>query len=125
MRHIKGRKKLNRRPAHRRAMLRNQVMTLILYGSLTSTKPRIKEVRRLAEKMVTIARQGNTFHARRRARMILPYSEEALDKLFTQIAPKYVQRPGGYTRFVPLGQRVSDTAPMAKLTWVEDEVNAS
>jgi len=120
MRHLKGRKKLNRRPAHRRAMLRNQVMNLILYGSLTTTKPRVKEVRRLAERMVTIARKGNTFHARRKARMMLPYSEKALDKLFTEIAPRYVQRPGGYTRMIPLGQRISDTAPMAKLTWVEE-----
>ena len=116
--HQSGRKKLNRAPAHRRSMLRNQVMTLITYGHLVTTKVRIKEVRRIAEKLVTLAREGNTFNARRRAKALLPYKDEVLVKLFNEIAPRYVSRPGGYTRIIPLGRRISDTADMAKLEWV-------
>ena len=116
--HQSGRKKLNKAPAHRRALLRNQVMTLITYGHLVTTKTRIKEVRRFAEKLVTLAREGNNFNARRRAKALLPYKEEVLSKLFTEIAPRYVSRPGGYTRIIPLAKRISDTADMARLEWV-------
>lgn len=119
MNHQKGRKKLNLNPAHKRSLLRNQTILLIEKGSLTSTKARVKEVRRFAEKLVTLAREGNTFNARRRAKAILPYKDEALVKLFTEIAPRYVNRPGGYTRIIPLGRRVSDTSEVAKLEWVE------
>ena len=68
--------------------------------------------------MVTLARQGNTFNVRRRAKSILPYKDTALDKLFKEIAPQYIDRPGGYTRIIPMGRRVSDTAEIAKLEWV-------
>ena len=118
MRHQNGRKKLNLQSDHRKALLRNQAITLISHGSLTSTKARVKEVRRFAEKLVTIAREGNTVNARRRAQALLPYKDEALVKLFMEIAPRYTQRPGGYTRIIPLGKRMSDTAMMAKLEWV-------
>lgn len=118
MNHQCGRKKLNLNSAHRRALLRNQTIMLIEQGSVTSTKARVKEVRRFAEKLVTIAREGNTFNARRRAKALLPYKVEALEKLFADIAPRYVQRPGGYTRIIPLGRRVSDTAEIAMLEWV-------
>jgi len=118
MKHQSGRKKLNRSGPHRRSMLRNQVMTLIKYGHLVTTKTRAKEVRRIAEKLVTLARKGNTYQVRRRAQQILPYEGAPLDKLFTEIAPRYIHRPGGYTRIIPLGRRVSDTSTMAKLEWV-------
>ena len=118
MRHQNGRKKLNLKGSHRKSLLRNQVIHLITYGSLTSTKANVKEVQRLAEKMVTLARVGNEFNARRRAQALLPYKQEALLKLFNDIAPKYVGRPGGYTRVIPLGRRKSDTATIAKLEWV-------
>ncbi|HBY05549.1 MAG: 50S ribosomal protein L17 [candidate division TM6 bacterium GW2011_GWE2_42_60] len=118
MKHQKSIKKLNLAAPHRRALLRNQVISLILNGSLTTTKARAKEVKRLAEKMVTLARGGNTFNNRRRAKELLPYKEEALVKLFTEIAPQYVTRPGGYTRLYLLGRRMSDTAEMARLEWV-------
>lgn len=118
MKHQIGRKKLNVKPAHRKALLRNQVIHLITYGNLTSTKTQIKEVQKLAEKLVTIARVGNTFNARRRVKAMLPYKEEAILKLFQEIAPNYVQRPGGYTRVISLGQRPSDTATIARLEWV-------
>lgn len=118
MMHQNGRKKLNLKAPHKRSMMRNQVIHLITYGHLVTTKARIKEVRRLAEKVVTIARQGNTFNARRRVHALLPYKQEAVIKLFKEIAPKYVDRPGGYTRIIPLGKRASDTATIAKLEWV-------
>lgn len=118
MKHQSGRKKLNLPPSHRRAMLRNQVITLITYGHIVTTKARAKEIRRFAEKLVTVAREGNNFNARRRAKSMLPYKDEALVKLFTEIAPRYIHRPGGYTRIISLGQRISDTASIAKLEWV-------
>jgi len=96
MKHQIGRKKLNVKPPHRRAMLRNQVISLITYGHLVTTKTRAKETQKLAEKLVTIARRGNNFNARRMAKKLLPYKDEAIIKLFTEVAPKYVDRPGGY-----------------------------
>lgn len=119
MNHQNGRKKLNLKAPHRRALLRNQVIHLIIYGKLTTTKTTAKEVKRLAEKVVTIAREGNNFNARRRVQALLPYSETAVIKLFKEIAPRYVSRPGGYTRMLPMGRRISDTASVACLTWVE------
>jgi len=118
MKHQSGRKKLNVSASHRRSLLRNQVIHLIEYGTLVTTKARVKEVKKLAERLVTVARKGNTFSVRRRAKMMLPYKDAALDKLFTEIAPKYTERPGGYTRIIPMGRRVSDTAPVARLEWV-------
>lgn len=103
---------------HRKALIRNQTILFIEQGSLTTTKARIKVVRSFAEKLVTLARAGNTFNARRAAKALLPYKDEALVKLFAEIAPRYVQRPGGYTRIIPLGKRVSDTAEIARLEWV-------
>jgi large subunit ribosomal protein L17 len=119
MNHQNGRKKLNLPSAHRRSLLRNQAMTLIMHGSLTSTKARVKEVQKFAERLVTIARHnGGTFETRRRIHALLPYKREVVVYLCEKIAPQYVQRPGGYTRVIPLGRRTSDTAQIARLEWV-------
>lgn len=118
MKHQIGRKKLNLKSSHRKALLRNQTIHLITFGHLTTSKTTAKEVQRFAEKLVTVAREGNHFNVRRRALALLPYKEEALTKLFKEIAPRYVDRPGGYTRLIPLGQRISDTAQIARLEWV-------
>jgi large subunit ribosomal protein L17 len=118
MKHQIGRKKLNRRSPHKKAMLTNQVIHLIKYGCLQTTKTRIKEVQRLAEKVVTIARKGNDFNTIRRIKKLLPYDQNMVEKLIKDIAPKYVDRPGGYTRIIPLGRRQSDTAVIARLEWV-------
>ncbi len=118
MKHQINKRKLNVTPSHRKALLRNQVIHLITFGSLTTTRARAKEVQRLAEKIVTKARVGNHFNARRAVKAMLPYKEEALTKLFFEIAPRYVERNGGYTRLIPLGKRISDTATIAKLEWV-------
>jgi len=117
--HQNGRKKLNCKAPHRRSLLRNQVIHLIKFGHLVTTKARVKEVRRLAERAVTLARDGNTFNARRRVHAMLPYDKKAVLKLFIEIAPQYVKRPGGYTRIIPLGKRMSDTATIARLEWVK------
>jgi len=118
MKHQIGRKKLNLKAPHRRSLLRNQVIHLITYGHLTTTKTTAKEVKRLAEKVVTLAREGKTFNARRRVKSLIPYKDTALNKLFNEIAPRYIDRPGGYTRLISLGQRESDTAHIARLEWV-------
>lgn len=116
--HQSGKAKLNMSSPHRSSVIRNQAITLILNGHLTSTKARVKQVQRFVERLVTVARTGNTFNARRRVKSLLPYSEEAHVKLFSEIAPRYTQRPGGYTRVYTLAQRLSDTATVARLEWV-------
>ncbi len=118
MMHHNAKKKLNCKPAYKKALMRNQVIHLITYGHLVSTKARVKEVQRIAEKLVTIAREGNEFNVRRRVKSLLPYKDAAILKLITDIAPKYVSRPGGYTRVIPMGRRMSDTATVARLEWV-------
>lgn len=118
MNHQSGRKKLNLRGDHRKSLLRNQVIHLINFGCLQTTKVRIKEVQRIAEKIVTISRQGYDFNTIRRVKQLLPYDEAAVVKMIKEIAPKYINRPGGYTRVIPLGRRTSDTATVARLEWV-------
>lgn len=118
MRHQKKFSKLNMSAPFRRAFLRNQIISFILNGHLTTTKARAKEVQRLTERLVTLARGGNTLNNRRQAKAFLPYKEEALVKLFKEIAPRYATRPGGYTRTYLLGRRLGDTAEMARLEWV-------
>lgn len=118
MRHQSGRKRLNRKTGHRQAMIRNQAIHLITYGCLQTTKARVKVVQQFTEKLVTIARKGADFNTIRRVKQLIPYSDAAAKKLIQEIAPKYVDRPGGYTRVIPLGRRVSDTATIARLEWV-------
>ncbi len=119
MRHQNGRAKLNLRSAHRKSLIRNQVIHLITHGCLQTTKARVKAVQQVAEKIVTAARAGRNFNTIRRVKQLLPYSDAAVDKLINDIAPRYVDRPGGYTRVISLGRRLSDTAPIARLEWVE------
>lgn len=118
MRHQNGKKKLNLKYSHRVALLRNQLIHLIEQGFLISTRARVKEVQRFAEKVVTIARVGNDFNTRRRVHALLPYKETAVITLIKEIAPRYTERPGGYTRVIPMGKRPSDTATIARLEWV-------
>ncbi|NDD54348.1 50S ribosomal protein L17 [bacterium] len=118
MMHQNGRKKLNMKSAHRKALIRNQIIHFIKHGVLQTTKPRLKEVQRVAERIVTVARTGYDFNTIRRIKAMLPYDEAAVTKLIKEIAPKYVGRQGGYTRVIPLGRRSSDTATIARLEWV-------
>ena len=113
-----GKAKLNMQSDHRKSVLRNQMISVIKYGKLVSIKARVKEVQKLVERLVTVAREGKSFNVIRRIQQELAYSKGAVYKLIEEIAPRYVSRPGGYTRRLNLGRRVSDTAPMAVLTWV-------
>jgi large subunit ribosomal protein L17 len=116
--HQSGNKKLNMRSPHRTSVLRNQIISFIINGKLKTTKARVKVVQQMVEKLVTVARRGNDFNTIRRIAKEIPYKKEAVDKLIKEIAPRYVERPGGYTRVYPMGRRLSDTAVIARLEWV-------
>ena len=113
---MKGYRRLGRPTAHRKAMLRNQVTDLLREGRITTTVTRAKETRRMAEKMITLGKRGD-LHARRQALAYI-YDEDVVTDLFDNIAPKYAERNGGYTRILKLGKRQGDAAEMAFLELV-------
>ncbi len=117
MRHQKKTIKLGRTAEHRKALLANQVCSLIEHQRIKTTLAKAKAVRPLAEKMVTLGKRGS-IHARRTALATLR-QKDAVKKLFDDIAPRSTERNGGYTRIVKLGQRKSDSAPMAFIEWVD------
>ncbi len=119
MRHVKGNKKLGRRTAHRLSMFRNQVMSLIEHERITTTEAKAKETRRLAERVIRLAaREGDDGVHRRRLASRIVTNQEILKKLFAEIGPKYVKRPGGYTRILKAGRRRGDNAEMVVLELV-------
>jgi len=109
-------RKFGRRSGPRRAMLRNLVTSVILAEKIVTTEAKAKQIRSITEKMVTLGKR-NDLHARRQ---VLAYllDENAVTKLFEQIAPRYDDRQGGYTRILKLGPRRGDAAPMAILELV-------
>ena len=111
-----GDKKLGRDSAHRKSMLRNLVTDLLREGRITTTEDRAKEARRQAEKMITLAKRGD-LHARRQV-LAYVYDESVVTKLFDEIAPKYEDRQGGYTRILKLGPRKGDNAELVFLELV-------
>jgi large subunit ribosomal protein L17 len=117
MRHQKKTIKLGRTAEHRKALLANQVCSLIEHQRIKTTLAKAKAVRPLAERMVTLGKTGS-IHARRTALATLR-QKSAVKKLFDDIAPRSAERNGGYTRIVKLGQRKSDSAPMAFIEWVD------
>src|SRR3982750_1584722 len=117
MRHQKKTVKLGRTAEHRKALLANQVCSLIEHQRIKTTLAKAKAVRPLAEKMVTLGKNGS-LHARRTALATLR-QKDAVKKLFDDIAPRAADRKGGYTRIVKLGARKSDAAPMAFIEWVD------
>ena len=117
MRHQKKTIKLGRTAEHRTALLANQVCSLIEHQRIKTTLAKAKAVRPLAERMITLGKNGS-IHARRTALATLR-QKNAVKKLFDDIAPKSAERNGGYTRIVKLGQRMSDSAPMAFIEWVD------
>ena len=116
MRHKVAGRKLGRSTAHRRALYRNLVTDLLGYEKIVTTEAKAKEVRGLAEKMVTLGKEGG-LHARRRALSYI-VDKKTVDKLFDELAPRYAERLGGYTRIVKLGPRLGDGAAMVKLELV-------
>ena len=118
MRHQRKTVKLGRSQAHRDALLSNQTCSLIEHSRIKTTLAKAKALRPFAEKMVTLGKKG-TLHARRTALSYLHHNEDAVSKLFTEVAPRCATRAGGYTRIVKLGQRNSDAAPMAFVEFVD------
>lgn len=111
MRHQKAGRKLGRTGSHRRAMFRNMVTSLLEHGAIRTTDQKAKELRRVADRMVTLGKR-NTVHAKRQAAKTIK-RRDVLVRLFDEIAPGYEERHGGYTRIVKLGRRQGDNAMMS------------
>jgi large subunit ribosomal protein L17 len=117
MRHLKRTAKLGRTPEHRNAMLANLVCSLIKHKRVTTTLAKAKAARSVAEKLVTLGKEG-TIHSRRLAVARL-HQEDAAKILFKEIAPVFKERNGGYTRIIRMEQRIGDSAQRAILEWVD------
>ena len=117
MRHKIAGRKLGRDTGHRRALYRNLVTDLLDYEKVTTTEAKAKEVRGLAEKMITLGKKGG-LNSRRQALAFI-YDGKIAEKVFTELAPRYAERPGGYTRITKLGPRLGDGAPMVQLELVK------
>ncbi|MFH1169377.1 MAG: 50S ribosomal protein L17, partial [Chloroflexota bacterium] len=113
MRHNVAGRRLSRPTGHRQAMYRNLVTDLLKYDNITTTKAKAKEVCSLAEKMISLGKEGG-LHSRRQALAFI-FDKKVAERVFADIAPRYAQRPGGYTRMVKLGPRLGDGAAMVKL----------
>src|SRR5215212_3558975 len=122
MRHQRAGKKLGRDAAHRKALYSNLTGALIEHGRIKTTVTKAKAVKPVAEQMITLARRGD-LHARRQAVAFLR-SKDVVHKLFTDVGPRFKDRPGGYSRIVKIGPRPGDAAEMAYLELVEAEVVA-
>ncbi len=117
MRHKVAGRKLGRTSSHRRAMYRNLVTDLLGYEKIITTEAKAKEVRGLAEKMITLGKEGG-LHSRRQALAFI-IDEKVVEKVFTELASKYAERPGGYTRITKLGPRLGDGAAMVQFELVK------
>ena len=122
MRHRHGYRKLNRTHSHRKAMLSNMVVSLLTHEQIKTTLPKAKELRRIADKMITLGKKGS-LHARRQAEAYLR-DDDALAKLFDGLAGRYKERSGGYTRVLKAGFRYGDSAPMAIIELVDRDPDA-
>lgn len=116
MRHREGYKALGRNKSHRNALLRNLSTSLIEHGKVQTTLIKAKELRSIVERMITMARDDNFNNRRRAARYI--YKKDVVKKLFEEVAPKYKERPGGYTRIYKIGERRGDSAMMSLIELV-------
>jgi large subunit ribosomal protein L17 len=111
MRHRNGLRKLNRTSAHRQAMLRNMCNSLLTHEAIKTTLPKAKELRRVVEPLITLAKEATL--ANRRLAFDRTRDRAVVTKLFGELGPRYQTRPGGYTRILKMGFRVGDNAPMA------------
>jgi large subunit ribosomal protein L17 len=119
MRHHRTGKKLGRDASHRRALYANLAAALIEHGRIRTTEAKAKAVKPIAEQMITLGRRGD-IHARRQAIAFLR-SKDVVHKLFAEVAPRFADRPGGYSRIVKLGPRPGDAADMVYLELVDYE----
>ena len=117
MRHRKAGRQLNRNSSHRKAMYRNMAASLIEHELIKTTLPKAKELRRVAEPLITLAKQDSV--ARRRQAFARLRDEAAVGKLFSELGPRYQDRPGGYLRILKCGYRAGDKAPMAYVELVD------
>ena len=122
MRHRLSGRKLNRTSSHRKAMLSNMAVSLLTHEQIKTTLPKAKELRRVADRMVTLGKRGD-LHARRQAAAYLR-DDEAVSKLFSSLAERYKDRPGGYTRVLKAGFRYGDASPMAVIELVDRDPEA-
>ena len=122
MRHGKGLRKLNRTHSHRKAMFSNMAVAILTHEQIKTTLPKAKEMRSIADKMITLGKRGD-LHARRQAFAYLR-DDAAVKKLFSVLAERYKDRPGGYTRVLKAGFRHGDAAPMAYLELVDRDPEA-
>jgi len=111
MRHLKSGRKLNRNSSHRKAMFRNMANSLFEHEIIKTTVPKAKELRRVAEPLITLAKDDSVAH--RRLAFNRLRSKGTVGKLFDELGPRYVERPGGYLRILKCGHRAGDKAPMA------------
>ncbi len=119
MNHRKTGRKLGRTSAHRKALFRNMVTSLLQHEQIRTTDAKAKELRGVTDRMITLGKRG-TLHARRRALETIR-SKDVTSKLFGELADRYRERPGGYTRVIKLGQRPGDAAPMSMIELVDRE----
>jgi len=117
MRHRKSGRKLNRNSSHRAAMFRNMTVSLFEHEVIRTTLPKAKELRRVAEPLITLSKQDSV--ANRRLAFSRTRSDMAVGKLFNELGPRYKQRPGGYLRVLKCGFRAGDAAPMAIVELVD------
>ncbi len=122
MRHNKTGRRLGRNTPHRNAMMRNMVTSLIQHERITTTDARAKELRKIADKMITLGKRGD-LHARRQALQVIQ-DKQVVAKLFERVAPRYSERPGGYTRIIKVANRSGDNAAMAVIELVEEGFTA-
>jgi large subunit ribosomal protein L17 len=117
MRHRHGLRKLNRTSEHRQAMLRNMCNSLLRHEAIRTTVPKAKELRRVVEPLITLSKQATV--ANRRLAFNRLRDRDVVVKLFDELGPRYLARPGGYTRILKMGFRVGDNAPMAFVELVD------
>lgn len=120
MRHRKSGRQLNRNSSHRAAMFRNMAVSLFEHELIKTTVPKAKELRRIAEPLITLAKEDSV--ANRRLAFSRTRSKDAVGKLFTELGPRYAERPGGYLRILKCGFRPGDSAPMAYVELVDRPV---
>ncbi len=118
MRHNKSGRRLGRKPDHRQHMMRNMVTSFFENEKITTTVTRAKELRKLVDKMITLGKRGD-LHARRQALQVIR-DPKVVAKVFEMIAPRYAERPGGFTRIIKLENRQGDNAPMSIIELVEE-----
>lgn len=123
MRHRMSGRKLNRTSSHRKALFGNMAAALIKHEQITTTLPKAKEMRSVVDRLITLGKRGD-LHARRIAVARLHGDKKLADKLFTTLADRYRDRPGGYTRVIKAGFRYGDSAPMAVIELVDRDPDA-